>query len=206
MPGGVASSFQLGDPYPINLERGVGPEVWDVDGPQYYDFHNGFGTMAVGHANPIVADAIEKASRNGVHVAVTVERCVSLAEELCRRFKVDQVRFTNSGTESTMDAVHLARGTTGRDLILKIEGSYHGHHDSVMVSVYPPLDALGDRDDPRSVPYGAGYPLALTELTRAVPFNDADALASVLDKLEGQVAGLIMKGQPGAYLPKRWPW
>jgi glutamate-1-semialdehyde 2,1-aminomutase len=92
-----------------------------------------------------------------------------------------------------MDAVHLARGTTGRDVILKIEGSYHGHHDSVMVSVYPPLEALGERDDPVSVPYGAGYPLALTELTRAVPFNDADALASVLDKLEGQVAGLIME-------------
>ena len=92
-----------------------------------------------------------------------------------------------------MDAVHLARGATGRDMILKIEGSYHGHHDAVMVSVYPPLDELGDRDDPRSVPYGAGYPRALTDLTRAVPFNDADALESVLDKLEGQVAGLIME-------------
>ena len=82
-----------------------------------------------------------------------------------------------------MDAVHLARGATGRDMILKIEGSYHGHHDAVMVSVYPPLEALGDRDDPVSVPYGAGYPRALTELTRAVPFNDADALESVLDKI-----------------------
>jgi glutamate-1-semialdehyde 2,1-aminomutase len=92
-----------------------------------------------------------------------------------------------------MDAVHLARGVTGRDVLLKIEGSYHGHHDAVMVSVYPSLDALGDRDDPRSVPYGDGYPRALTELTRAVPFNDADALAAVLEKLDGQVAGLIME-------------
>ena len=92
-----------------------------------------------------------------------------------------------------MDAVHLARGATGRDVILKIEGSYHGHHDAVMVSVYPELEELGDRDDPRSVPYGAGYPRALTDLTRAVPFNDADALESVLDKLEGKVAGLIME-------------
>ena len=75
---------------------------------------------------------------------------------------------------------------TGRDMILKIEGSYHGHHDAVMVSVYPPLEALGDRDDPRSVPYGDGYPQALTELTRAVPFNDAEALESVLGKLDGQ--------------------
>ena len=92
-----------------------------------------------------------------------------------------------------MDAVHLARGATGRDMILKIEGSYHGHHDAVMVSVYPDLEALGERDDPRSVVYGEGYPKAITELTRAVPFNDADALESVLGKLEGQVAGLIME-------------
>ena len=92
-----------------------------------------------------------------------------------------------------MDAIHVARGATGRDLILKIEGSYHGHHDAVMVSVYPPLEELGDRDDPRSVPYGAGYPRAITELTRSVPFNDAGALERVLAKLENQVAALIME-------------
>ena len=91
-----------------------------------------------------------------------------------------------------MDAVHLARGATGRDVILKIEGSYHGHHDTVMVSVYPELEELGDRDDPVSVPYGAGYPRALTELTRSVPFNDA-AASSGCSKLEGRVAGLIME-------------
>jgi glutamate-1-semialdehyde 2,1-aminomutase len=92
-----------------------------------------------------------------------------------------------------MDAVHLARGATGRDGLLKIEGSYHGHHDAVMVSVYPPLEALGDRDDPVSVPYGAGYPRAITDLTRSVPFNDADALEHVLEKIGDQVAGLIME-------------
>jgi glutamate-1-semialdehyde 2,1-aminomutase len=78
-------------------------------------------------------------------------------------------------------------------VILKIEGSYHGHHDAVMVSVYPPLEALGERDDARSVPYGAGYPKAITDLTRSVPFNDAQALGHVLDSLEGQVAALIME-------------
>jgi glutamate-1-semialdehyde 2,1-aminomutase len=78
-------------------------------------------------------------------------------------------------------------------MILKIEGSYHGHHDAVMVSVYPPLEALGDRDDPISVPYGAGYPRAITELTRSVPFNDAQALERVLDRLQGRVAALIME-------------
>ena len=92
-----------------------------------------------------------------------------------------------------MDAVHIARGATGRDMILKIEGSYHGHHDTVMVSVYPPLEALGARDEPVSVPYGGGIPTAFTELTRAVPFNDAEALEGVLEKIGEQVAGLIME-------------
>jgi glutamate-1-semialdehyde 2,1-aminomutase len=129
----------------------------------------------------------------GTHFAAPTDGSIVVAEELTRRFALPQWRFTNSGTESTMDAVHLARGATGRDMMLKIEGSYHGHHDAVMVSVYPDLEELGDRDDPRSVPYGAGYPRALTDLTRAVPFNDADALEAVLTKLEGQVAGLIME-------------
>ena len=193
MPGGVPSSFQVNDPWPVYLERGTGARVWDVDGHEYVDFHNGFGVMAIGHGNPVVGAAVKARHDDGTHFAAPTDGSIDVAEELADRFGLPQWRFTNSGTESTMDAVHLARGITGRDVILKIEGSYHGHHDSVMVSVYPPLEALGERDDPVSVPYGAGYPLALTELTRAVPFNDADALASVLDKLDGQVAGLIME-------------
>ena len=193
MPGGVPSSFQENDPWPVYLERGDGARVWDVDGSEYVDFHNGFGVMAIGHANPAVGAAVKARVDLGTHFAAPTDGSIAVAEELVDRFGLPQWRFTNSGTESTMDAVHLARGVTGRDLILKIEGSYHGHHDAVMVSVYPPLEALGERDDPRSVPYGDGYPLALTELTRAVPFNDAEALERVLDKLDGQVAGLIME-------------
>jgi glutamate-1-semialdehyde 2,1-aminomutase len=193
MPNGVPSSFQSNDPWPVYIERGVRAEVWDVDGNEYVDFHNGFGVMCVGHANPKVAAAVKAQVDRGTHFAAPTEGSIVVAEELQRRFGLPQWRFTNSGTESTLDAVHLARGATGRDLILKIEGSYHGHHDAVMVSVYPPLEALGERDDPVSVPYGAGYPRALTELTRAVPFNDAEALERALGKLEGQVAGLIME-------------
>ena len=193
MPGGVPSSFQENDPWPVYLERGEGAKVWDVDGTEYVDFHNGFGVMCIGHANGAVGAAVKARHDEGTHFAAPTDGSVYVAEELADRFGLPQWRFTNSGTESTMDAVHLARGATGRDVILKIEGSYHGHHDAVMVSVYPPLDALGERDDPASVPYGEGYPRALTELTRAVPFNDADALASVLAKLDGQVAGLIME-------------
>jgi glutamate-1-semialdehyde 2,1-aminomutase len=193
MPKGVPSSFQENDPWPVYIERGDGSRVWDVDGSEYADFHNGFGVMCIGHANPIVGAAVKARVDMGTHFAAPTDGSIVVAEELTRRFGLSQWRFTNSGTESTMDAVHLARGATGRDVILKIEGSYHGHHDAVMVSVYPELGELGDRDDPRSVPYGAGYPLALTELTRAVPFNDADALETVLAKLEGRVAGLIME-------------
>jgi glutamate-1-semialdehyde 2,1-aminomutase len=193
MPGGVPSSFQQNDPWPTYIERGDGARVWDVDGNEYADFHNGFGVMCIGHANPKVGAAVKARVDLGTHFAAPTDGSIVVAEELTRRFGLPQWRFTNSGTESTMDAVHLARGATGRDMILKIEGSYHGHHDAVMVSVYPPMEDLGDRDDPRSVPYGAGYPRALTELTRAVPFNDAEALEAVLGKLEGKVAGLIME-------------
>jgi glutamate-1-semialdehyde 2,1-aminomutase len=193
MPGGVPSSFQTNDPWPVYIERGRGADVWDVDGNEYVDFHNGFGVMCVGHANPTIGAAVKARMDLGTHFAAPTEGSIVVAEELQRRFGLPQWRFTNSGTESTMDAVHLARGATGRDVILKIEGSYHGHHDAVMVSVYPELEELGDREDPVSVPYGSGYPRALTELTRSVPFNDAEALKRVLEELEGQVAGLIME-------------
>src|SRR5213592_1200096 len=149
--------------------------------------------MCIGHANPQVAGAVKARVDLGTHFAAPTDGSIVVAEELTKRFGLPQWRFTNSGTESTMDAVHLARGATGRDVILKVEGSYHGHHDAVMVSVYPPLEALGERDDPVSVPYGAGYPRALTELTRSVPFNDPEALRLVLQKLGDEVAGLIME-------------
>src|SRR5204863_9220461 len=164
-----------------------------LDGNEYADFHNGFGVMCIGAANQAVGAAVKARVDLGTHFAAPTDGSIVVAEELSRRFGLPQWRFTNSGTESTMAAVHLARGATGRDVILKIEGSYHGHHDAVMVSVYPALEDLGERDVPRSVPYGAGYPRALTELTRAGPFNDAAALESALEKLEGRVAGLIME-------------
>lgn len=193
MPNGVPSSFQVNEPWPVYLRRGRGSRVWDVDDNEYVDFHNGFGVMCIGHANPTVGAAVKARIDEGTHFAAPTGGSITVAAELARRFGLPQWRFTNSGTESTMDAVHLARGATRRDLILKIEGSYHGHHDTVMVSVYPPLESLGARDDPVSVPYGGGVPTAFTELTRAVPFNDADALASVLEKIGEQVAGLIME-------------
>ena len=193
MPLGVASSFQAGDPYPIYLREGRGSSVWDVDGNEYVDFHGGFGTMVVGHAHPKVVEAVERAARTGTHFAVTTETTIALAEELCRRFDLEQVRFANSGTEATMEAIRLARAATGRDVILKIEGSYHGHHDAVMFSVVPNADVIGGRDAPASTPLSRGIPAETAGHTAVVAFNDADALGRLFDQRGDEIACLIME-------------
>src|SRR5919112_4883666 len=190
MPGGVPSQFQKNDPWPVYLTHGQGSQVWDVDGNEYLDFHNGFGVMCVGHANPVIAAAVKARMDQGTHFAAPTEGSIVVAEELRRRWGLPHWRFTNSGTESTMDAVHLARGLTGRPIILKIEGTYHGHHDAVMVSVKPSPETMGDRSHPNPVPYGLGFAPGTAENTRVVPFNDAEALAAALDD---KVAGVIME-------------
>lgn len=193
MPGGVPSSFQLNDPWPVYIDRGEGALVWDVDGSEYVDFHNGFGVMCIGHANPVVGEAVKARHDLGTHFAAPTDGSIAVAENLVERFKLPQWRFSNSGTESTMSAVHLARGATGRDLIIKVEGSYDGHHDAVMVSCYPELDELGPVEEPTPIPFGLGYPDAVVQLTRPVPFNDPDALRHLLEKYEGKVAGMIIE-------------
>jgi glutamate-1-semialdehyde 2,1-aminomutase len=135
LSGGVASSYQLRDPWPIYLERGVGPKVWDVDGNEYYDFHNGFGSMVQGHAHPAIGKAINDRYAKGTHFAAPTEDAVVVAEDLQRRWGLTRWRYTNSGSESTMDAIRIARAYTKRDTVMKIFGSYHGHHDTVMVSI-----------------------------------------------------------------------
>src|SRR6185312_15118422 len=114
LSGGVASSYQLRDPWPIYLERGEGARVWDVDGNELYDFHNGFGSMVQGHANPAIGRAITDRYRKGTHFAAPTEDGIVVAEELARRLRLPRWRYTNSGSESTMDAIRIARGLTGR--------------------------------------------------------------------------------------------
>src|SRR3954471_20654616 len=135
LSGGVASSYQLRDPWPIYLERGSGPKVWDVDGNKMYYFHNGFGAMVQGHAHPAIGRAIRERYDKGTHFAAPTEDAIVVGDELARRWGLPKWRFTNSGSESTMDAIRIARGATGRETIVKIFGSYHGHHDGVMVSI-----------------------------------------------------------------------
>src|SRR4029077_8647228 len=182
--GGVACVYQLRDPWPIYLERGEGERVWDVDGNEYVDFHNGFGSMTQGHAHPAITAAVAERAALGTHFAAPTEDGVVVAEELARRFRLPKWRYTNSGSESTMDAIRIARAYTKRETIVKIFGSYHGHHDAVMVSIGVEYDRIGDRENLESLPYGAGIPRAVVDLTVAVPFNDAPAMERRIERLE----------------------
>jgi glutamate-1-semialdehyde 2,1-aminomutase len=184
LPSGVASSFQDQPPHPVYITEGHGSRVTDLDGNEYTDYHNGFGVMVVGHANPVIADAIADVAHKGTHFAAPNESAVRVARELVRRFKLPKVRFSNSGTEATLDAVRLARAFTGKDAIVKIEGSYHGHHDAVMVSVRPSKDTMGPRSRPFSVAQTAGIPQAILDMTVVVPFNDPDALDATLEEYD----------------------
>jgi glutamate-1-semialdehyde 2,1-aminomutase len=176
MPRGVPSSFQDTPPQPVFVDHGKGSRVWDVDGNEYVDFHNGFGVMVVGHAHPNVVAAVTDRMAKGSHFAQPVAEDIAVAEELSRRFAQPKWRFTNSGTESTLDAVRIARGFTGKDRLIKIEASYHGHHDSLLVSVEPPRDQMGPVEQPNSVKYCEGIPQAVVDLVTVVPFNDLSAL------------------------------
>jgi glutamate-1-semialdehyde 2,1-aminomutase len=183
LSGGVASSYQVREPWPIYLERGEGARVWDVDGNELLDFHNGFGSMVQGHAHPAIEKAVAERYRLGTHFAAPTEDAVVVGEELARRWGLPKWRYTNSGSEATMDAIRIARAVTGRDTIVKIFGSYHGHHDYVMVSIGVPYDEIGDPDDYASLPYGAGIPQAVADLTVPVPFNDAAAMERRIERL-----------------------
>jgi glutamate-1-semialdehyde 2,1-aminomutase len=193
LAGGVASSWQATDPHPIYLAEGHGSKVIDVDGNEYVDFHNGYGAMAVGHAHPRIAEVVSDRVRKGTHFAQPTEQGVAVAEHLQQRFGLPLWRFGNSGTEATLDSVRLMRAYTGRDVLLKIEGSYHGHHDALMVSVAPPGDKIGSYDDPVSVPQTLGLPADYVNLTKVVPFNDLDALEHTLERNKGRVAGMIVE-------------
>jgi glutamate-1-semialdehyde 2,1-aminomutase len=193
LPAGVTSTWQITRPMPVWIDRGRGSRVWDVDGHEYVDLHGGYGVNLAGHAHPKIVAAARARVAEGTHFAQPTEDAVAVAEELRRRFGLPLWRYNNSGTEATMDAVHLMRTATGRDRIVKVEGGYHGHHDSVMVSVYNELDELGPPNRPNSPASGAGIPRQIMDLVRVVPFNDLDALRRALAEHQGEIAGMIVE-------------
>ena len=193
LAGGVTSSWQISRPQPVWLSHGKGSKLYDVDGNEYVDMHGGYGVSLAGHAHPAIVAAVQRQVTLGTHFAQPNRDAIAVARELTRRFELPVWRFGNSGTEATMDAVHLMRSITGRDLILKVEGCYHGHHDSVQVSVYPDPDLIGPSGRPASVPASTGVPRALTDLTLIVGFNDLAAVERRLAEHPGRIAGMIIE-------------
>ncbi|HEY0932456.1 MAG TPA: aminotransferase class III-fold pyridoxal phosphate-dependent enzyme [Trebonia sp.] len=193
LAGGVTSSWQITQPQPVWLSHGAGSKVYDADGNEYVDLHGGYGAALAGHAHPAIVAAVTRQVTRGTHFAQPTENAIVVAGELAWRWGLPFWRFANSGTEATMDAVHLMRSFTGRDLIIKVEGGYHGHHDSVQVSVMPDEDEAGPAGSPHQVPSSSGIPAAITGLTLVAQFNDTGSVARLLDAYPGQVAGMIVE-------------
>ena len=193
LAGGVTSSWQITAPQPVWLSHGRGSKIYDVDGNEYVDLHGGYGVGLAGHAHPAIVAAVTRQVSRGTHFAQPTEDAVVVAGELAARFGQPLWRFANTGTEATMDAVHLMRAITGRDLIIKVEGCYHGHHDSVQVSVTPEADEVGPEGKPAQTPASTGIPGAFVKLTLVASFNDLESVARLLDEHPDQVAGMIIE-------------
>jgi glutamate-1-semialdehyde 2,1-aminomutase len=191
--GGVASSWQDAPPHVIFADHAKGSRLWDIDGNEYIDFHLGYGAMVAGHAHPKIVAAIQRQAERGTHFAQPTRDLHEIGENLRDRFKLPLWRFCNSGTEATLEAARLMRATTGRDLILKIEGTYHGHHDSLMFSVIPDPDLIGPREHPVTLAQVPGIPQTFADLVRVVPFNDLAEVERALTENEGKVAGMIVE-------------
>ncbi len=193
LPLGVASNYRAYDPYPLFVREGKGGHLWDVDGNEYVDFGLSFGALMAGHSHPAVVRAVESRLRLGTAYGMPHDMEWELAEEICKRYPVDMVRFGCSGTEATMHAVRLARAATGRDRIIKFEGAYHGLHDAALVSVKPHLEEIGSVDEPTPVPGGAGIPSAHVANTLVASFNNMPSVERQFEKHPGQVAAVILE-------------
>jgi len=190
LPLGVTSSFQHWDPYPLTIASAKGAYFKDVDGRKLLDLSMGFGAMLVGHLNKHVVRALKKAMRSTGTLFVTPSPIATeAAERFQKRFDVDMLRFTNSGTESTMYAIRAARAATGKKAIIKVEGGYHGGYDPLLVSVKAPISKLGPASAPK--PF---YPQeAEGGEVFVVPYNDLDCLEAILKKNSKKIACFIVE-------------
>ena len=193
MPGGNSRTTTFFDPYPFYFQRGQGARIWDADGVERLDFNGNYTSLVLGHAHGDVVKAVQGVAENGLSFPGPTEHEIRLAEAITRRMpSLESLRFTNSGTEATMNAVRLARAFTGRPKIAKFEGAFHGTHDWVMVSVSPDPKAAGNRKRPKPVAWSAGIPPAVLKHVVVLPWNDQEACAEILAKDGEQIAALIV--------------
>ncbi|OGN75991.1 MAG: hypothetical protein A2X25_01640 [Chloroflexi bacterium GWB2_49_20] len=199
MPLGVNSNFRYwGDDITPYVEKAKGAYLWDVDGNKYIDYRLAFGPIILGHAYDEVDAFVIGEIKKGLLAAMTYELEVALMEkivEMCPA--VDMARLACSGTEATMHAIRVARAFTGRDVVIKFEGNYHGFHDYTLWSTYSPDQAYGSERSPISIPSSSGIPRSITDLIITLPFNDFDGLERVLKSRGHQVAALITEPYQG---------
>lgn len=195
IPGGVNSpvrAFRQVGGIPRFVSRASGPHFWDADGKRYIDLIMSWGPMIVGHANPEVVEAVQKAATQSFSYGAPTAGEIDLAERICALMpNIEQIRMVSSGTEATMSALRLARGYTNRDLIIKFEGCYHGHADSLLVKAGSGL--LTFADSTQNAPSSGGVPQDLVKHTLVLPYNDVGALEEAFKRHGDQVAALIME-------------
>src|SRR6266496_3961339 len=202
IPGGVNSpvrAFRNVNGAPFFVTHAKGAKIWDVDGKEYIDCVGSWGPAILGHAPKVVVDAVREAATRGLSFGVPNPLEVEMAELICDWMpSIEKVRMVNSGTEATMSCIRLGRAFTRRDKIIKFDGCYHGHADSLLVKAGSGALTFGH-------PNSAGVPAAFTQHTIVLPFNDTDAVTAAFDANQDQIAGIIIEpvpGNAGLYLPK----
>ena len=194
IPGGVNSpvrAFKGVGGTPVFIDRGEGAYMIDVDGRRYIDYVGSWGPMILGHAHPKIVKAVQAAAEKGLSFGAPTEAEILMADRVCEILpSMDMVRMVSSGTEATMSAIHLARGFTGRDKLVKFEGCYHGHADSLLVKAGSGMLTLG-------VPTSPGVPADLARHTLTLPFNDSAAVEALFAQLGGEIACVIVEPVAG---------
>lgn len=199
MPGGVSSPVRAVKPYPFYTAKAKGSKIYDVDGNEYVDYCMAYGPLILGHANEEVKEKVVEQLENGWIYGTPVELEIEYAKIIRKLYpSIEMLRFTNTGSEATMAALRVARGFTGRNKILKVEGSFHGAHDAVLVKA-------GSGATTHGIPNSAGVPEDFVKHTLQVPFNDVETLAEIVEKNSEELAALILEpvmGNSSLILPE----
>ena len=196
IPGGASSAIRWAsyEPYPLFMKSGAGSKLVDVDDNGYIDYLLAYGALINGHAHPRLIEAVQKQAQEGMMLGTAIELEIEVAKKF-RQFvpTADMVVFANGGMDATSNAIRIARAATGKDLILKFEGHYHGQHDYAMVSVEAPPVVAGMEEYPRSLPYSAGIPSLVLDTVVVAPWNNAKALERIMKRHRNDVAAIIME-------------
>ncbi len=199
LPGGVSSPVRAIKPYPFYTKRANGSKITDIDGNEYIDYVMGYGPLLLGHNHPAIRDAVIKQLSDGWLYGTPTELEVALAKEIIKLYaSIDMVRFVSTGTEATMGALRAARGFTGKNKFIKIEGGFHGAHDAALVKAGSGATTLGTPDS-------AGVPKDFTKNTLQVPYNDIEAMTAAIEAYKDDVAAVIIEpvlGNIGPILPR----